>query len=99
MRLVRSFDDINAVLREIFDRLESTQVDMKGSRIYNLGPSVGEYDAVARKELNALVDLDRERKDQIQTHALRIQFILEEVRKIKERLDSIESRLSNAGIP
>ena len=54
MRNVRTFEDCNALFRELFgklDSLNSDNLDMKKRRVVNASPSKDTYDYVVRKEL------------------------------------------------
>jgi hypothetical protein len=54
MRVAQSFDDVNAILRDVFatlDNLRTRDLDMAKRRVVNASPSQNEYDYVVRKEL------------------------------------------------
>ena len=57
MRSIRSLDDAQIALREIYqkiDRMESRMADYNQRRITNVAPSIHENDVVVRKELDDL---------------------------------------------
>jgi acetate kinase len=69
MRVARTLDDVNVILREISNQLEKLRtgnIDMTGRRVINAGSSVKESDYVTRKEL---VELEKKMTELIKTSA------------------------------
>jgi polyhydroxyalkanoate synthesis regulator phasin len=59
MRQVKSFTDVNLVLKDIFDKLDELKtrdINLKKRRCRNASPSLDDYDYVVRKELAELYD-------------------------------------------
>lgn len=61
MRQVKTIEDVNIALREIWNTLDNyrtNNLDMKKRRTVNASPSVDKYDYVVRKELEDLIGKD-----------------------------------------
>ncbi len=59
MMQVKSFDDVNLVLKEINDKLDDLRtrdIDLKKRRCRNASPSLSDNDYVIRRELMELYD-------------------------------------------
>lgn len=97
MRTVKSINDVNTALKEVYDFIDafkSRNLDLKGKRVANAGPSQDDYDYVIRKELYSLNSNVGEAK-QVVTTSDQIEAILALISDLRADLTALAVRVSS----
>ena len=94
MRLVKSFDDVNSILKDLNDKLDllrTRDIDMKGRRVVNMSPSQNADDAVTRKELAIYSDNDAKLQARLDDAEIKINTIRQDLDEAIRRIEDLET--------